>query len=147
MVAVTGAVPALIAVKLAILPVPLPARPIDVCVLVQLYTVPGGAVTAPVKVIAAVGEPLHSTWLATGLTVGVGLTTTVAVMGVPGQPLAVGVMVKVTVIGALVGLVKVPLIGVPEPLIGMPVTMGLSLTQLNVVPATPGPRQFIPGNV
>ena len=85
--------------------------------------------------------------MATGFTVGIGLTTTVAVTGVPGQPLAVGVMVKVTVIGVLVGFVKVPLIGVPEPLIGIPVTTGLSLTQLNVVPATPDPGQFIPGNV
>ena len=147
MVAVTGAVPVLMAVKLAILPVPLAARPMDVVLFVQLNTVPGGLVTAPVKFTAVVGAPLHTTWLATGFTVGIGLTTTVAVIGVPGQPLAVGVMVKVTVIGVLVGFVKVPLIGVPEPLIGIPVTMGLSLTQLNVVPATPGPRQFIPGNV
>ncbi len=51
MVAVTGAVPALIAVKLAILPVPAAARPIVALLLVQLYTVPA---TKPVKLIAAV---------------------------------------------------------------------------------------------
>ena len=39
MVAVTGAVVALVAVKLAILPVPLAARPMDGVLLVQLYTV------------------------------------------------------------------------------------------------------------
>ena len=52
---------------------------------------------------------------------GVGFTSTVAVTGVPGQPLAVGVIVKVTVIGALVVLVSVPLI-LPVPLLAMPVT-------------------------
>ena len=85
MVAVTGAVPVLIAVKLAILPVPLAARPMEVVLFVQLYTVPGGLVTAPVKVTAVVGAPLHTTWLATAFTVGIGLTTTVAVIGVPVQ--------------------------------------------------------------
>ena len=67
---------------------------------------------------------------------GVGLTSTVAVIGVPGQPFAVGVMVNVTVIGALVVLVKVPLI-LPEPLAAIPVTVTvLSLVQLNTVPLT-----------
>ena len=144
MVAVNGFIPELNAIKLAILPVPLAARPITGVLFVQLYTVPGGAVTAPLKFTAVVGAPLHTTWLATGFTVGIGLTTTVAVTGVPGQPLAVGVIVKVTVMGVLVGLVKVPLIGLPEPLMGIPVTIGLSLTQLYVVPATPDP-QLIPG--
>jgi len=88
--------------------------------LVQLYTVPG---TKPVKFTGAVGSPLHTTWLGTGLTVGIGFTTTVAVVVGPVQPLADGVMVKVTVIGALVVLVNVPEIGVPEPLAGMPVTV------------------------
>lgn len=74
-------------------------------------------------------------WPATA--VGVGFTSTVAVIGVPGQPLAVGVIVKVTVIGAAVVLVSVPLILVPLPLAGIPVTVAvLFLTQLNVVPDT-----------
>ena len=60
-----------------------------------------------------------------------------AVVVGPTQPLAVGVMVKVTVIGALVVLVKVPLIGLPEPLAGIPVTVAsLSLVQAKVVPGT-----------
>ena len=46
---------------------------------------PGGLVTAPVNVTAVVGAPLHTTWLATAFTVGIGLTTTVAVTGVPVQ--------------------------------------------------------------
>ena len=61
---------------------------------------------------------------------GVGLTSTVAVTGVPGQPFAVGVIVKVTVTGALVVLVSVPLI-FPLPAAAIPVTETvLSLVQL-----------------
>jgi hypothetical protein len=67
---------------------------------------------------------------------GVGLTNTVAVIGVPGQPLAVGVMVKVTVTGADVVLVKLPLM-FPIPLAPIPVTIPeLFLVQLNVDDAT-----------
>ena len=67
---------------------------------------------------------------------GVGFTSTVAVIAAPGHPLAVGVIVKVTVTGALVVFVKTPLI-FPEPLPAIPVTVAvLSLVQLNVVPVT-----------
>ena len=67
---------------------------------------------------------------------GVGLTKTVAVIGAPLQPLAVGVMVNVTVTGEFVAFVSVPLI-LPEPLFAIPVTATiLSLDQLNVVPPT-----------
>lgn len=67
---------------------------------------------------------------------GVGLTSTVAVIALPVQPLAVGVIVNVTVTGALVVLVKVPLIS-PEPFAPIPVTVPvLSLVQLKVVPPT-----------
>ena len=127
-VATTGAVVAFVAVKLAILPVPLAARPMEGVLFTQLNTVPGGVVTEPLKLTAAVGAPLQTTWLAGWFTSGVGFTTTVAVMGAPTQVPDVGVMVKVTVIGILVGLVSVPLI-FPLPLFAMPVTMGLSLVQ------------------
>ena len=61
---------------------------------------------------------------------GVGLTSTVAVTAVPLQLFAVGVMVNVTVTGALVVLVSVPLM-FPEPLAAMPVAVvALSLAQL-----------------
>jgi hypothetical protein len=46
---------------------------------------------------------------------GVGLTKTVAVIAAPGQLFAVGVIVKVTVIGALVVLVNEPDM-LPDPL-------------------------------
>lgn len=54
----------------------------------------------------------------------------------PAQPLAVGVIVNVTVTGAVVVLVNVPLIS-PAPLAAIPVTATvLSLVQLYTVPAT-----------
>ena len=67
----------------------------------------------------------------TSTTVGIGFTTTVAVVVGPGQPLADGVIVKVTVIGAKVVLVKLPLIGVPDPLAGIPVTVA-TLSRVHV---------------
>ena len=67
---------------------------------------------------------------------GVGLTNTVAVIGDPEQPLALGVIVKVTVTGALVVLVSAPLI-LPLPLAAIPVTEPVLLrVQLKVVPPT-----------
>ena len=64
-------------------------------------------------------------------------------MGVPGQPLAVGVMVKVTVNGAFVKFVNVPLI-LPAPLAAIPVTVAtLSLVQLYTTPATALPLSTI----
>ena len=64
------------------------------------------------------------------IALGLGFTNTVAVTGVPVQPLAVGVMVKVTVTGEVVVLVSAPLI-FPVPLAAMPVTATLlSLVQL-----------------
>jgi hypothetical protein len=82
MVAVTEAVPLFTAVKAAMSPVPLAASPIEVLSLVQLYTVPA---TAPVKATAVVLAPLQRTWFDTTLTVGVGFTVMVNVIGVPVQ--------------------------------------------------------------
>lgn len=94
-VAVTGALVRLIALKDAMLPLPLAARPIDGVLFTQLNVVPA---TGPVNVTGAVGSPLQTVWLGgTGLTVGVGFTVTVAVIDGPGQPLAVGIIVNVVV--------------------------------------------------
>ena len=61
---------------------------------------------------------------------GVGFTSTVAVMGVPAQPFTVGVMVNVTVTGAVEVFVKAPLM-LPVPLAAIPVTEAvLFLVQL-----------------
>lgn len=71
-----------------------------------------------------------------GIATGFGYTRTSTIIGVPGQPLAVGVMVNVTVMGLLVLLSRFPLI-FPLPLLPIvPVTPGLSLTQLKVVAGT-----------
>ena len=60
----------------------------------------------------------------------VGLTTTVALLTAPGQPLAVAVMLKVTVCGSVPELEKLPLI-FPDPEAGMAVLIpgGLSRVQ------------------
>jgi len=128
-VTVTGAKVVLVSVPL-ILPEPLAAIPVTVATLslVQLKVVPA---TFPVRTMVVIGLAEHTVCEAgVANASGVGLTSTVAVIGAPGHPLAVGVMVKVTVIGAKVVFVSVPLI-LPEPLAAMPVTVTvLSLVQL-----------------
>ena len=62
---------------------------------------------------------------------GVGLTNTVAVMADPGQLFADGVIVKVTVIGAMVLLVRVPVISpVPLVVIVPPIPVIVDLVQV-----------------
>ena len=78
MVATTGATPALVAAKAAMLPVPLAASPIEGVSLVQLYAVP-----VPEKFTTAVFDPLHTTWSTGSVTVGVGFTVMVNTCGVP----------------------------------------------------------------
>lgn len=79
---------------------------------------------------------LFSVMLAGQTIAGAAPTVTVAVTGVPGQPFATGVIVKVTVTGLVVVLVNVPEI-FPVPLAAMPVAaVVLSLVQLKVVPVT-----------
>ena len=78
-------------------PLPLVAIPVRLLVLsrVQSNVVPA---TFPVNAIVWITAPEHIVWVV-GVAVasGVGLTVTVAVIGVPEHPFAVGVMVKVTV--------------------------------------------------
>ena len=93
--------------------------------------------TAPVRaiVVIAVAEQIVCED-GVALAYGVGLTNTVAVIAVPVQPLAVGVIVNVTVTGAFVALVSVPEM-FPLPLAAMPVTAALlSRVQAYVVPLT-----------
>jgi hypothetical protein len=125
-----------------ILPEPFDRIPVTATVLslTQLNTVPA---TGPLSTIVVIGLPEQIVCDdGVAVAVGIGLTSTVAVMPGPGQPLAVGVMVNVTVIGAKVVLVSVPDI-LPDPDAAIPVTVALlSLTQLNTVPAT-GPFSTI----
>ena len=132
MVAVTGALVALVAVNDKMSPVPDAANPIDGVLLVQLNTaVP--PLTGVVKLMLAVGAPLHTTWFATGLTTGGGLTVIVKVIGVPTQltaPLVyVGVTVIVATTGALVTFTAVKLAISPVPLAARPID-GALLVQL-----------------
>ena len=134
-VTVTGALVGLVKVP-EMLPLPLAAMPVTVAVLLRVhaYVVP---VTFPVRTIVAI-EVAEQIVCAAGVATafGVGLTRTVAVIGKPTQPLAVGVIVKVTVTGALVVFVKVPEM-LPLPLAAMPVTVAVLLrVHAYVVPVT-----------
>jgi hypothetical protein len=135
MVPLIGALVPLVPVKPEMLPVPLAGIPIAGLLFVQeILFIPPDVET--VKFTGGIAAPLHTVWLATGVIVGIGFTTTVAVIGVPGQPLAVGVMVNVVVTGAVVVLLNAPLI-LPEPLAAIPVAAPiLSLVQLYTVPPT-----------
>jgi hypothetical protein len=101
-VATTGVVPALVAIKLGILPVPAIPKPIDGWLFVHWKNTPGIEV---MKLIGAVDEPLHNTWLPGngGFITGVGLTVIVNVTGVPLQLTPALVYVGVTVIVATTG--------------------------------------------
>ena len=128
-VTVIGAKVVLVSVP-DISPVPLAAIPVAVATLslVQLYTVPA---TFPLNTIVVIAEPeqvVCEAGVATAF--GIGFTIIVAVIDAPEQPFAVGVIVKVTVTGALVTLVNATAGTLPEPLAGSPVTVALlSLTQ------------------
>ena len=74
---------------------------------------------SPIVVIAVPEQMVCAVGVAAAF--GVGLTSTVAVIGAPVQPLAVGITVNVTVCGVVVVLISVPEIS-PEPLAAMPVT-------------------------
>jgi len=130
---VTGALVVFVSVP-EILPEPVAAMPVTVAVLflVHAYVVP---LTAPVKaiVVIAVAEQIVCED-GVAMAFGVGLTKTVAVIGVPVQPFADGVIVKVTVIGAFVVFVSVPEM-LPLPLAAMPVTVAvLSRVHAYMVP-------------
>ena len=78
------------------------------------------------------------------MTFGVGLTKTVAVVVGPTQPLAVGVIVNVTVTGANVTLTNIPFIWLPVPKGGIPVTaLLLSLVHAYTVPGTLFGLEFV----
>jgi hypothetical protein len=144
MVKVTVTGPLVVLVKLPLIsPLPLSAIPVALCALslVQLKVVEATSPERAIVVIAAPEQMVCEDGVATAF--GVGFTVTVAVIGVPGQPLAVGVMVKVTVTGALVALVKLPLMS-PLPLAAIPdIAPVLSLVQLKVVEATSPERAIV----
>ena len=95
-VAITGVNPEFIVVKLAILPLPEAARPIDGVSFVQSKVVP---FTVPVKRIVPLAIPLHFTRLVIEVTFGCGFTVILNVLDKPVQLLAEGVTVTVAIIG------------------------------------------------
>jgi hypothetical protein len=116
-------------------PEPLGAMPVTAPVLslVQLNEVPLTLLVSAIELIVAPEQIVCDDGVATAF--GVGFTNTVAIIGAPEQLPANGVIVNVTVAGAVVVLVSAPLIS-PEPLAAMPVTVPvLSLVQLYIVPA------------
>lgn len=132
MVAITGAVPELLAVKVGIIPVPLDDVPIDGVLFVHAKVVPA---TGPVKLIAETIAPLQTVALFTGSTVGVGFTVIVKANDVPVHPLAVGVTVMVAITGA-VPVLRAVNVGIdPVPPAAKPMDVSL-LVHVKVVPAT-----------
>jgi hypothetical protein len=127
----------LVAVKDAILPVPLAARPMDGVLLVQLYTIVP-PVVGLLNVTAAVAAPLHTVWFATAVTVAVGFTVIVKVIEGPVQTteplLYCGVTVIVPLIGALVALVPVKPNIFPVPLAGIPIAELLLVQDIILIP-------------
>jgi len=123
--------------KLGILPLPLAASPMDGALLVQANDkAPVGPVVGLVKLITAVGDPLHNTWPVTGFTIGVGFTVMVKVIGVPMQPVGpTGVTVMVATSGPLVVFVVTNGAISPVPLAARPMA-GVLLVQLYTVPGT-----------
>ena len=77
------------------------------------------------------------------LSVAVGLTVTVKVVGVPVHPFAVGVTIIVAATGAVVAFVAVNEGMLSEPLAARPIA-GLLFVQVNVVPLT-GPDKVVIG--
>ena len=133
-VTVTGALVVFVNMPL-ILPVPLMVPDTSpVWSRIHSNTVPE---TLPEKVTGVTDVPLQMVWIdREAKASGTGLTKTVEVTDVPMQPVAedTGVMVNVTVTGALVVFNRTPLIS-PEPLVAIPVTVTpWSRVQLYVVP-------------
>ena len=125
MVEVTGTVPVLMAVNVAILPLPEPANPMEASLFVQAYVVPA---TGPLKLTAVVVALLHKVWSVILFTAGVGFTVMVNELVGPVQPLAVGVTVTVAVTGAEPVLVAVKAAILPLPLAKSPMEVA-SLVQ------------------
>ena len=132
MVAVTGEVPLLTALKEGMFPVPDAASPIPGALFVQLKEVP---LTGPLKLIAEVVSLLQSTALLRVLTDGVGFTVIVKVAGVPVQLLAEGVTLIVAVTGVDPVLPAMKEGRSPVPEAGSPMEV-LSFSHKKLLPVT-----------
>src|SRR5690348_16318802 len=131
MVAVTAAPVPFTAVKAAISPVPLAGSPIEGVLFVQVKLV-----AVPVKLTAVVLVPLHSSWLAMAVTVGVGCTVIVNVCVGPLQVNApkvyFGVTVSVAMTGLVVAFAAVNVGTFPVPLAPRPIEVVLFVQSYDV---------------
>jgi hypothetical protein len=129
MVAISGTMPELVALKEAILPMPLADNPIAVLLFVHAKFV---FATDPENAIAFVAEPLHKFWFCGCVRSGVGLTVIVNVCGIPGQPPVNGVTTIVAVTGALPVFTAVNDAILPLPLAPNPIEV-LSFVQVKTL--------------
>ena len=107
-VAITGVIPAFMAVKEGMVSLPEAAIPmLGVLLDTQLYVVPE---TFPVKSIELLASPAQRTTFGVAFTSGFEFTDTTTSNGEPAQPLNDGVTVYIAVCTLLVGLVRVPVI-------------------------------------
>lgn len=116
-------------------PVPDAPSPIEVLELVQAKDEPVGVEE---KLIELTGPP-HCAKLDTAVITGIGFTVMVNVIGVPEQPLAVGVTVIVAVKGALVLFTAVKAGKLPVPLAAKPIPV-VEFVQAYVVPVIDEPK-------
>jgi hypothetical protein len=118
MVAVTDINPVFIAVKLAMLPLPTVAKPMDAVSFVQSKVVPEAF---PEKLITPLEAVLHLTRFGIEFTVGVGLTVMSNVFDKPVQPLTNGVtlIVAITAVAPVFIAVNEGIVLVPEAAIPM----------------------------
>ena len=135
-VAITGALPVLVAVKEAMFPLPEAARPMEASLFVHAKVVP---VTVLVKFTAVVLALPHRVWLVILSAVGVGFTVMVNELVGPVQPLAVGVTVMVAVTGAVPAFTPLKAAMFPLPEAARPMVASL-LVQAKVVPVTGLPK-------
>jgi hypothetical protein len=112
------------------LPEPVPARPIDVVLLLHAKVVP---VVVLLNVNALWIVPLQSAWFPGTITLGVGFTVIVRFCDIPIHPFAVGLTVIVAVIGAAVLFVAVKAAILPAPVPASPIDIVL-LLHAKVVP-------------
>ncbi len=77
-------------------PVPLPAKPIEVLVFVQVMVAPPTLLSKGILMLS----PAQKLWLATAVTTGSGLIVILKVWAGPTQPLRVAVTEKLPIIGA-----------------------------------------------
>lgn len=131
-VAVTGALVRLMAVKDSRSPVPAAGKPMETLSFVHVKIV---LPTVPVKLTAFVAVELHTTWLAGWVTSGVGFTVIVKSLAAPIHPFANGATVISACTGVLTGLSAVNDGIFPLPLAVKPMAV-LLLIQLKLLPLT-----------